>query len=116
MENKVKYFEVESGESAASLINELSYEKDIFATQLLPITQGGNTVGVGLFVWYKKSGELITDYDKAKSKKVENKINLPASDKQIKYLLGLGYKGETKNLTVLQAKSLIEGFVGRGNK
>ena len=92
--------------------------------------------GYDCIVWYSfysQEGENTTDnkpfvhtssfpdtsslgnYDSAKLDKVnkKNKGNLPASEKQIKYLLGLGYKGSIENLTVLQAKRLIEGFVGK---
>jgi hypothetical protein len=132
MGNKVKYFEVESGHGAEVLINTFSKEYDVFASQILPLNQNGTTLGFGVFMYYKdfsegeisqqgnkpdsSPSEVITNYDRAKLNKTTTQESPPtkevkmASDKQIKFLLGLGYKGETNGLTAKNAFNLIQNL------
>jgi len=48
-------------------------------------------------------------------KKPINKIDEPATEKQKKYLLGLGYEGKIENLSIEEAKILIKEYLKKSN-
>ena len=98
--NEVKYFEVESGHAAEVLINQFSNKEKVFATQLIPIVKDGNTIGIGVFVWFNKesnesefNSNIIGDYEQAKIDKItrqESNAKKPvkmASQKQLDYMV-----------------------------
>ncbi len=121
--NEVKYFEVESGHAAEVLINQFSNKEKVFATQLIPIVKDGNTIGIGVFVWFNKesnesefNSNIIGDYEQAKIDKItrqESNAKKPvkmASQKQLDYMVKLGYKGSLENITAKNAFNIIQGF------
>ena len=132
--NEVKYFEVESGHAAEVLINMLQKNKErpAFASQPIPIMRDGTTVGIGIFAWFNVpefksvdnsepnesefNSNIIGDYEQAKIDKItrqESNAKKPvkmASQKQLDYMVKLGYKGSLENITAKNAFNIIQGF------
>lgn len=77
--------------------------------------------GYDCIIWYRESPQEIqglSSYDLAKSKKIENKNNNPATSKQIWALEQCSYNWviPKDKITFLQAKSILQDFGYKGAK